>query len=78
MTLYKLGKEIRKLRKQRKITQASLCTIAGISRPTLSKIEQGQFANVSVRALDRILTALGYELSLQAINIAGLPPLRDE
>ncbi|HXK66344.1 MAG TPA: helix-turn-helix transcriptional regulator [Spirochaetota bacterium] len=46
-----------------------------MSRPTLSKIEQGEFVNVSVRALDKILVALGYELSMQPGNIVGLPPL---
>lgn len=33
---------------------------------------------VSVRALDKILMALEYELSLQPRNIVGLPPLQDD
>lgn len=77
MTLYEIGEEIKRMRKQKKITQEILCK-TGISRPTLSKIEQGEFANVSVRALDKILVALGYELSLQPRNIVGLPPLQDD
>jgi len=78
MTLYEIGEEIKRMRKQKKITQEILCKTAGISRPTLSKIENGEFANVSVRALDKILVALGYELSLQPRNIVGLPPLQDD
>ncbi|MEW6527739.1 MAG: helix-turn-helix transcriptional regulator [Spirochaetota bacterium] len=78
MTLYEIGNEIRKIRKQKNMTQEMLCKIGGISRPTLSKIEQGQFGTVSVRALDKILMAMGYELSLQPRNIVGLPPLQDD
>jgi transcriptional regulator with XRE-family HTH domain len=78
MTLYEIGNEIKKIRKQKNITQEMLCKTAGLSRPTLSKIEQGEFGNVSVRALDRILSALEYELSLQPKNVIGLPPLEDE
>jgi len=78
MTLCDIGNEIKKMRKQKNMTQAMLCKTAGLSRPTLSKIEQGEFGNVSVRALDRILSALGYELSLQPKNVIGLPPLEDE
>jgi len=78
MTLCDIGNEIKKIRKQKNITQEKLCKTTGLSRPTLSKIEQGEFGNVSVRALDRILSALGYEVSLQPKNVIGLPPLEDE
>ncbi|MBP9044329.1 MAG: helix-turn-helix transcriptional regulator [Spirochaetes bacterium] len=78
MTLYELGEEIKKLRRQKTITQEALCNIAGISRPTLSRLENGEFANVSVRSLDKILNALGYEISITPSNPFRLPVLEDE
>lgn len=77
MKLYEIGNE-KKIRKQKNITQEMLCKTVGLSRPTLSKIEQGEFGNVSIRAFDRILAALGYELYLQPKKVIGLPPLEDE
>lgn len=50
----------------------------GLSRAALSKIEQGEFGNVSIGAFDRILAALGYELYLQPKKVIGLPPFEDE
>ncbi len=68
MKLHLLGKKIKKLRKEKGLTQEELAKIAKISRPTLSKLERGEFGNVSVAVLDAILVALGYELCIEVAN----------
>lgn len=68
MKLPDLGKQIRKIRKDNNITQEQLCKLVKISRPTLSKLENGYFGSVSVVKLDAILAALGYEISIKTFN----------
>ena len=76
MNLLELGATIRRLRKEKGLTQAEIARKAGISRPTLSRMEQGRFANVSVRALFIILHALDQEMELKTKDSFGLPVLR--
>jgi transcriptional regulator with XRE-family HTH domain len=76
MNLLELGATIRRLRKEKGLTQAEITRKAGISRPTLSRMEQGRFANVSVRALFIILHALDQEMELKTKDSFGLPVLR--
>jgi len=68
MNLLDLGERIRTLRKQKGLTQAELAEKAGISRATLSKLENGLIAQISVVTLAEILNALGYELDIIPIN----------
>lgn len=77
MKLDEIGKQIKKLRKESQMTQQHLSDIAGISRVTLGKIERGEMGNVSIKRLDIILDALGYELSFKHKNQQsfGLPTL---
>ncbi|MBA1438021.1 MAG: helix-turn-helix transcriptional regulator [Epsilonproteobacteria bacterium] len=75
MNLYEIGDRIKKLRKEHKMTQAELATLAGVSRVTLSKIERGYFGSVSVKTLDVIVNALGCEIDLKTKNSFGLPVL---
>ncbi len=75
MKLYELGTKIRSLRKERKLTQEKLAALAGISRVTLGKIEKGHFGSVSVKTLDLIVNALGYEVDLKQKSDFGLPIL---
>ncbi len=76
MMLSELGDTIRRLRREKGLTQEETAKKAGISRPTLSRLEQGRFANVSVRTLYIILNVLGYEIELSAINSINLPILK--
>lgn len=76
MTPYELGKTIRKHRKEAHLTQAVVAAQAGISRPTLSKIEQGLLANVSIRALFLILDTMNLELDVVSQKSFGLPVLK--
>ena len=68
MDLLELGSSVKKLRKEKHITQAQLATLASISRATLSKLENGQIAQVSIVTLNDILNHLGYELDIKPSN----------
>ncbi|HDL07784.1 MAG TPA: XRE family transcriptional regulator [Desulfobacteraceae bacterium] len=78
MMLSELGETIRRLRRETGLTQEEVAEKAGISRPTLSRLEQGRFANVSVRALFIILDILDYEIELTVKNSLGLPILKQD
>lgn len=68
MNLSDLGKKVKELRKDKGLTQQILANETGISRATLSKLENGYIANVSIVTLDNILSILGYELELKIKN----------
>lgn len=71
MNLLELGENIKKLRKEKNITQEQLSSKANISRATLSKLENGHIAQVSRvfrGALSNILNILGYELDIKVLN----------
>ncbi|MEA3332942.1 MAG: helix-turn-helix transcriptional regulator [Pseudomonadota bacterium] len=76
MMLLELGESLRRLRREKGLTQAETASKAGISRPTLSRMEQGKFANVSVRALFIILDALDYKIEITGKNSIDLPVLK--
>ena len=77
MKLFEIGNEIKKLRKDKKITQAQLAKSSGISRVTLGKLERGEVVSVSIKTLDLILNALSYEIDFMSQNTSsyGLPEL---
>ena len=68
MNLLELGDTVKKLRKERGITQEMLAKQANISRATLSKLENGNIAQVSIVTLNDILNHLGYELDMKVLN----------
>ena len=68
MNLLELGNTVQKLRKERGITQEMLAQKANISRATLSKLENGNIAQVSIVTLNDILNHLGYELDMKVLN----------
>lgn len=73
--LFEIGEHIRSERKRRKMTQAELASLLGMSRSTISQIESGTVQEVGVRKLIRILEVLGLELRIRP---AGAPPTLDE
>ncbi len=73
MQIYEMGISIKKLRKEKKMTQESLAKLAGISRVTLGKLERGHFGAVSIVSLDIILSALGYEMDFKTKEGFGIP-----
>ncbi len=68
MNLLELGNNVKKLRKEKHITQEQLANMSNISRATLSKLENGNIAQVSIVVLNDILNHLGYELDIKAVN----------
>ena len=68
MNLLELGSTVKKLRKERGLTQEMLAQQADISRATLSKLENGHIAQVSIVTLNDILNHLGYELDVKPLN----------
>lgn len=68
MILSELGKNIRDLRKDKGLSQENLAKQADISRATLSKLENGYIANVSIVTVNQILSILGYEIDIKPMN----------
>jgi len=68
MDLEELGNKIKTLRKERGYTQEAFAKLIGISRATLSKIENGIFSKVSVVVLENTLSTLGYTMSIERKN----------
>jgi transcriptional regulator with XRE-family HTH domain len=73
--LFEIGAHIRKERKKRKMTQATLANMLGMSRTTIGQIENGTVQDVGIRKLIRILEVLDLEIRIRK---AGIPPTLDE
>lgn len=65
MNLEKLGKEIKSLRKNKKWSQDNLEQYSGITKRTISKIENGFIDEVGIKKVETILDLLGMEFSLR-------------
>jgi len=68
MILSELGKTIKSLRKQKRLSQENLAKQSGISRATLSKLENGYIANISIVTINQILCFLDYEIDIKPTN----------
>lgn len=68
MNLLDLGTKVKQLRKEKGLTQEQLSKMVNISRATLSKLENGNIAQVSIVVFNDILNHLGYELDIKASN----------
>lgn len=73
--LFEIGQQIKQARKQRKLSQAELAKMLGMSRTTIGQIENGTVQEIGVRKLIRILETLKLELR---VRVAGQPPTLDE
>jgi len=65
MTLEELGLEIKLLRKSKHWSQNDLENYSGITKRTISKIENGFIEEIGIKKVDIILDLLGYEFSLR-------------
>ena len=68
MNLKELGKEIKLLRKQKKWSQDDLEQYSGITKRTISKIENGFIDEIGIKKVELILHLLGFEFSLRPKN----------
>ena len=75
MKLDEIGMKIKSLRKEKGFTQQQLADISGISRVTLGKFERAQLGSITLKTLDIILDALGYEIDFNRKNRFNLPSL---
>jgi transcriptional regulator with XRE-family HTH domain len=62
MEIAVMGALLSRLRKAADIEQARACHLGGLSQPTLSRIERGASAKVSIYDLTRLFDAYGYDL----------------
>ena len=77
--LFEIGKQIRQVRKSRKISQAEIAAALGMSRTTIGQIENGSVQEIGVRKLIRLLEFLGLELRVRpAVRPPTLEELREE
>jgi transcriptional regulator with XRE-family HTH domain len=73
--LFEIGKQIRQVRKSRKISQAEVAAALGMSRTTVGQIENGSVQEIGVRKLIRLLEFLRLELRVRP---AGHPPTLED
>lgn len=59
-----LGDEIRAARQERQWSQQQLAEVAGVSRPTVARVEGGE--DVSTATLEKVAAALGLRVTLDA------------
>ena len=66
--MQQLGQTIRAHRKNRQMTQAELSKLLGMSRATLSALENGTVREVGIRKVMAVCSVLGLELVAQPIQ----------
>ena len=64
MTFSEIGSILRTARQDRQLSQAELAQSLGMSRATISAIENGTVGEIGVRKLMALATALGVEFSV--------------
>lgn len=67
MDMQLLGQTLRDARKQQSLTQADLGERVGLSRATLSGIENGSITEVGIRKVMALCAVLGLELVAQPV-----------
>lgn len=70
------GAEVRERRKQRGLTQAELAEAAGIAVETVSRIEGGRLASLSLVLADRVSVALGGSVQSLLAKVPASEPVR--
>jgi transcriptional regulator with XRE-family HTH domain len=65
MNMIELGVALKEIRLQKNIKQADLCTATGLSRATLSRLENGRLAELGIRKMMVLCDHLGMALHLQ-------------
>ena len=76
LSLQDIGREIQAARKFRKMNQAELAGIVGISRTTLSDLERGRIAELGYAKISILLAVLSLDLKIVPAN-SGRPTLED-
>lgn len=75
MKFWEVGEALKERRKEKGLSQEELAVAAGMSRITLSKLESGKIADVSIAAFIRVLDSLGKEIEI--VEPKAMPTLDD-
>ena len=62
MSIYKFGNDLTRIRENKKISQEDLAFLSGISRRSISRIENGLIKEPSIDTLLKLSSAIGYDL----------------
>jgi transcriptional regulator with XRE-family HTH domain len=73
MHLQDIGREVRKARLAKDLTQAALARETGLSRETLNLLENGLVRDLGIRKVLKVLDYLGLEIIVQA-QLGTSPP----
>lgn len=73
--LERIGHGLREQRKKQRLTQAEVAKAAGMSRATLSQLENGSLSELGIKKVLRVAEILGLELALRP---AGAAPTLEE
>jgi HTH-type transcriptional regulator / antitoxin HipB len=65
MDIQSIGNAVALTRKQRKLTQTQLADRLGMSRSTISGIENGTISEIGIRKILKICDFLGLELKIE-------------
>jgi len=65
MEFYEIGETVKRVRKEKGLTQSELAKQAGMTRQTLSKLEKGLIDKVTLQMFIKILDVLGMELKVE-------------
>lgn len=74
MRLEQIGREIRRARMSRSLTQARLAEAADISRTTLNQLENGSVKDLGIRKIEAVLQQLGLELDVTDVSASRKHP----
>jgi len=74
MNLEQIGREIRRARLSRALTQAQLAASAGVTRTTLNQVENGSVKDLGIRKVESVLRQVGLELEVRDVSTLRMPP----
>ena len=65
MEFYEIADKIKNIRKEKKLSQSTLAEKVGISRQTLSKLENGEIGKISLQVFIKVLDVLDQEMQIE-------------
>ena len=76
-SLLKISETILSERKKRKWSQQLLADCAGLNRTTIGKIERGDYDDVGLRKIERILNLFNKSLIVRDLGLPTLDQLKE-